>query len=231
MLAATTGLRAWQPRPRPRTFRSSSAVGEDPVGIGLVASLSHPGGNVTGVRLFTSELGPKRLDCPRPSPKPGLIAFVVDPDNRVNAAPDQADASGWQAVAQPLPDVECRNASEIDAAFATMARRGASAVLYGASTLFQVVSDQLITLARAAIDSQLRMARIRRGRRIDELQHKRSESGRQIGSLCRTDLEGCQTGGFTGGSVVALRVRHQPQDRQGARPHHPRRRYWPAPTR
>ena len=51
--------------------------GADPVGQGLVASLSRPGGNATGVAVFTNELGPKRLDLLRElAPKAGLIAFV-----------------------------------------------------------------------------------------------------------------------------------------------------------
>ena len=58
------------------------ATGLDPVMDGLVASLNRPGGNATGVSLFTTELGPKRLALLRElQPKPGTIAFVVDPNN------------------------------------------------------------------------------------------------------------------------------------------------------
>ena len=55
--------------------------GADPVGQGLVASLSRPGGNATGVAVFTNELGPKRLELLRELvPKAELIVFVVGND-------------------------------------------------------------------------------------------------------------------------------------------------------
>src|SRR5262249_18410048 len=55
--------------------------GEDPVPLGLVASINRPGGNATGVSLFTSELGPKRLGLMRELlQNPGTIAFVVNPN-------------------------------------------------------------------------------------------------------------------------------------------------------
>src|SRR5262245_62554982 len=64
---------------------------EDPVQLGLVASLNRPGGNATGVSSFGTELGPKRLGLLREaSPKPGLIAFVVNPN--AGSTPPQVES-------------------------------------------------------------------------------------------------------------------------------------------
>jgi putative ABC transport system substrate-binding protein len=57
------------------------ATGGDPLKLGLVESLNRPNGNATGVSVFVSELGPKRLQLLRDVvPGASLIAFVVDPN-------------------------------------------------------------------------------------------------------------------------------------------------------
>jgi putative tryptophan/tyrosine transport system substrate-binding protein len=57
-------------------------AGFDPIELGLVASLSHPGGNLTGVSILNSELGPKRLELLREAvPAVAVIALLVNPAN------------------------------------------------------------------------------------------------------------------------------------------------------
>jgi putative tryptophan/tyrosine transport system substrate-binding protein len=74
-------------------------VGSDPVRDGLVESLGRPGGNVTGVTLFTSELGPKRLGLMRELiPATTVIAVLVNPSSA--AAPNQVKE--MQAAAQAI---------------------------------------------------------------------------------------------------------------------------------
>jgi ABC-type uncharacterized transport system substrate-binding protein len=122
--------------------------GNDPVQQGLVKSLSHPGGNATGVYLFTSELGPKRLGLVRELiGKPGLIAFVADPNTTASPQQIEETRSAAKALGQPLLVLSAGTEREVAEAFSTMVQQKASAVLYGASTFYQVTSAHLIELA------------------------------------------------------------------------------------
>ena len=122
--------------------------GNDPVQLGLVKSISHPGGNATGVYLFTTELGPKRLGLVRELlGKPGLVAFVVDPN--ITTSPQQVEEtrSAAKALGQPLLVLRAGTEREVAEAFATIVEQKAGAVIYGASTFYQVIAAQLIELA------------------------------------------------------------------------------------
>ena len=124
------------------------ASGFDPVMDGLVASLNRPGGNATGVSLFTTELGPKRLELLRElQPKPGTIAFVVDPNNGTTPFQIKEMQAAAQTIGQPLLIAEAGTEDQVDKLFETMAERNIVAILFGASQYFQVITNQLVTLA------------------------------------------------------------------------------------
>src|SRR3984885_12472085 len=75
------GPRHWRPRRRQRRFRSYSKLGGDPVKAGLVASLNHPGGNLTGVSWTATALSAKRLDLLHQLvPKASVIGLLVNPN-------------------------------------------------------------------------------------------------------------------------------------------------------
>ena len=166
--------------------------GEDPVAIGLVVSLNHPGGNATGVSLFTTELGPKRLGLLRELlPKPGLIAFMVDPNNESTPLQIKQMQAAAKAVEQPLLVLNAGTESEIDSAFAAMARQRVSAVLYGASTSFQVVKDQLIALAaRQSIPALYEWREFVGAGGLMSYSTNVAESGLQIGTYTGQILKG-----------------------------------------
>jgi putative ABC transport system substrate-binding protein len=124
------------------------ASGLDPVMDGLVTSLNRPGGNATGVSLFTTELGPKRLALLRElQPKPGTIAFVVDPNNGTTPFQVKEMQAAAQTIGQPLLIAEAGTQDQVDKLFATMAERNIVAILFGASQYFQVITNRLVTLA------------------------------------------------------------------------------------
>jgi putative ABC transport system substrate-binding protein len=121
-------------------------VGPDPVELGLVDSFNRPGGNATGVQVFTTEVIPKRLELLREVlPQPGLIAFLVGPQ----ASPGQLREmeAAAQSVGQPILVLHGGDKVEIDNAFATMAEGQVRGLVFGASTYFQVIAGKLIALA------------------------------------------------------------------------------------
>jgi putative tryptophan/tyrosine transport system substrate-binding protein len=124
-------------------------VGEDPVKLGLVASLARPGGNLTGINFFANELAAKRLAFLQELvPKAVRIAVLVNPANipttetALRDIPEAARAIGLQ--------IQVLNAStsrEIEAAFATLARDRADALFVAPDTFFVSRNVQFATLA------------------------------------------------------------------------------------
>src|SRR5207245_2499378 len=120
----------------------------DPVASGLVASINRPGGNITGINFFTSELGAKRLEILREIvPKAKIIAILIDPssseaDARLGEIETAIRASGHQPVV-----ANASTTGEIEAAFATFVGARADALLVISSPLFTSRRDQVMALA------------------------------------------------------------------------------------
>ena len=124
------------------------STGIDPVGLGLVASLNRPGGNLTGVMLLVSELGGKQLGLLREIvPTATLIAVLLNPASP--AAEDELNYIQQAArnIKQEIHILHARDEREIDAAFATMIQLGAGALLVGSDPFFNSRRDQLVALA------------------------------------------------------------------------------------
>jgi putative ABC transport system substrate-binding protein len=100
------------------------AFGSDPVKLGLVASLNHPGGNITGVSYLATELGPKRLELLREMlPNATAVGFLVNPRNP-NTASDLPDMeAAARSLGQQLVIATVRGDSEIETAFAALKQR------------------------------------------------------------------------------------------------------------
>jgi putative tryptophan/tyrosine transport system substrate-binding protein len=123
-------------------------TGFDPVQLGLVASLSRPGGNLTGVSNLNVELGPKRLELVRELvPAATVIALLINPTNpnAENLLRDHQAAARTFGI--QLHVLRASNESEIDVIFSTLGQLGAEALGIGADTFFISRSKQLAALA------------------------------------------------------------------------------------
>jgi putative ABC transport system substrate-binding protein len=122
--------------------------GSDPVRDGLVSSLNRPGGNVTGIAVFTTSLGPKRLELLRELlPKGGAIAFLVNPSSQIAEIQVKEIQAAARAVGQQIYVLNASSESEIERAFAILVQRKASGLLMSADLFFQVQREQLVALA------------------------------------------------------------------------------------
>jgi putative tryptophan/tyrosine transport system substrate-binding protein len=124
-------------------------VGDDPVKLGLVASLSRPGGNATGINFFVAELTAKRLGLLRElSPKTARIGLLVNPSNVGNAeraVKDVTAAAG--AIGLQVQVLNAGTSDEIDAALATLAGERADALLVAPDAFFNTRRVQIAILA------------------------------------------------------------------------------------
>jgi putative tryptophan/tyrosine transport system substrate-binding protein len=112
-------------------------TGVDPVGLGLVASLARPGGNVTGVTSIQSELAGKRVEILKECiPRAGRIAILWDSGNHGSALVEHDAKSAATSMGIAVQSIAVRSPSEFDAAFAAMKRARAEAVILVASPPF-----------------------------------------------------------------------------------------------
>jgi putative ABC transport system substrate-binding protein len=122
--------------------------GEDPVGLGLVANLARPNGNVTGIYFLLDELATKRLRLLHDLvPKAARVAVLVNPANR------QTTETTLREVREAAPSIglqiQILNAStigEIDAAFATLERDRPDALFVAPDAFFTSRRGQFATL-------------------------------------------------------------------------------------
>jgi putative ABC transport system substrate-binding protein len=142
----------------PPTFAAKAAtttipivflVGDDPARLGLVTTLSRPGGNVTGVNILTSELAGKRLELLRELvPRAAHVAVL---DNPANVAATETQLKDVDASARAMGlQIQIHNgntSAEIDAVFETMGRERPDAVFVAASAFFNGRRVQLTQLA------------------------------------------------------------------------------------
>jgi len=106
------------------------AVGGDPVERGLVASLSRPGGNLTGISVLAAELNPKRVELlSELVPQAGVVALLVNSNspNAERVMRDVQEAARMKGV--QLDILKAGTEAEIDAAFATLVQHHTGALL------------------------------------------------------------------------------------------------------
>jgi putative ABC transport system substrate-binding protein len=147
VIAAGGGISALAAKSATSTIPIVFSVGRDPVEFGLVDSLSHPGGNLTGFNDLLTELTPKRLELLSDLvPQASAIALLVNPTNS-NAERIMTDIQeAARAKGLNLHILKAGTESEIDAAFATVAQLH-GALLIGVDGFFSSRRDQIVALA------------------------------------------------------------------------------------
>jgi putative ABC transport system substrate-binding protein len=123
-------------------------TGGDPVAVGLVASLNRPGGNLTGVASFGTELLPKQLQLLREvipnAAQFGVLADPASPGTQI-ALPDLLAASSKLGV--HLIVVNAKSDSDLEPAFATLSQQHVGAVLVTATSYINRHTEQIAVLA------------------------------------------------------------------------------------
>ncbi len=123
-------------------------MGGDPVEAGIVASLGHPGGNVTGVSFLGVEVMAKRLELLHELvPKATVIAFIVNPNTSTAELQTRNMREAAQAFGQQLRVLRAGTDEEIDAAFATFAQLRPGALPVGTDAFFYDRRKQFAALA------------------------------------------------------------------------------------
>jgi len=148
VIAATSTPAAVAAKPATSTIPIVFEMGSDPVELGLVASLSRPGGNVTGVSNLTVELGSKQLGLLHELvPGTTVIAVLVNPnfagaEKQVRDVEAAARTLGLQLIV-----LRASTDREIETAFTTMARHSVGALLVSIDPFFIARRDQIVALA------------------------------------------------------------------------------------
>jgi len=121
--------------------------GDDPVKLGFVTAINHPGGNMTGVSLFTGSLAPKRLQLLREVvPDAGVIGFLLDPKNPNSELQLRDAEAAAKALGVKMPVLGAGTEDEIERVFASLDQQRAKALLVGDSPFFLGGRDKLIAL-------------------------------------------------------------------------------------
>ena len=195
--------------------------GSDPIGAGLVSSINRPTGNVTGIAPMFTMLGTKNLELLHELvPKATVIGALANQSNP-NADHQVKDLeAAARILGLDLVVLAGSNEREIDSSFATMAER----MDRSSGRYCRWFSDQ-------SAGSNYRVSRplfgarnvstqpIRRGGWTDELWRQSSRRIFANRQLCRKDSQGCRARRSAGVAADQSRVRHQSQNREGARPH------------
>jgi len=123
-------------------------VGDDPVHLGLVSSLNRPGGNATGMSVFTTELGSKRLEILRELvPNASTIGLLINPNYQGSARESEEVQTAAKGIGKEILVLNASNEHEIDAAFSTLTQQHVDALMVSADALFVSRRDQLVALA------------------------------------------------------------------------------------
>ena len=152
VLAATSTPAALAAKGVTTTVPTVFTTAANPVELGLVASLSRPGGNLTGASQLNVETGPKRLELVREViPAATVVGLLVNPTNPAARTLSRGLEAAARTLGLQLDVLQGSTERDIDDAFATLVQRQASALVIVPDALFNSQSEQLgaLTLRHA----------------------------------------------------------------------------------
>jgi putative ABC transport system substrate-binding protein len=123
-------------------------TGSDPVERGIIDSLARPGGNLTGVVIFTAVLSAKRVELLRElSPKAAVIGMLTNPSNLNHDLQSRDAAEAARALGLQLRAASAANEPDLDAAFSFFAQQQIDAALSQPDPFFNSRREQIVALA------------------------------------------------------------------------------------
>jgi putative ABC transport system substrate-binding protein len=201
----------------------------DPVGLGFVATLARPGGNLTGVSLQLRELAAKRLELLITAvPSAKRVGVLWDP-RLLSGVPElrEIELAARSLNVELLP-AELRDPDDFAPAIRVMLEQRAGALFVVPGPIFTEHIHRILNLtAGARLPTMVpRRDNVEAGGpdivRAELARHVSAPCG-----VCGQDFEGRQAGRSPSRAADQVRARHQPQDRQGAGSHHPVHIAWP----
>ena len=124
------------------------ATGDDPIRLGLVASLNRPEGNVTGIFFYSGVLESKQLELLREvAPKATVIGLLVNPTSPASVAQARDAQAATRALGQQIHIVNATSERDIDLAFVTLVQHQVSGILIAGNALFTGQHNRLVALA------------------------------------------------------------------------------------
>jgi putative ABC transport system substrate-binding protein len=124
-------------------------LGAEPVTAGVVLSLGRPGGNFTGMDVFSVELDTKRLALLKEAfPKISQVVLLWNPDNPSGPPQRYRVETAGQTLGVQVRLLEARRPEELDTAFAAMARQRPDALLVNADPMYDSQRQRIVELAR-----------------------------------------------------------------------------------
>jgi putative ABC transport system substrate-binding protein len=154
VIVATTTPAALAVKAATTTIPVVFETGADPITVGLVASLNHPGGNFTGVTQTNAEITPKRLQLLHELlPMAKVFVLLVNPSDPANAERNRQEVqAAASSLGLQLHILDIRSDADIDQAFEKLVKMQASGVVVGSGPFFVSRTEKLAALgARHAV--------------------------------------------------------------------------------
>jgi len=194
VIASTGGSASLAAKAATTTVPIVFVVPDNPVTLGLVASLARPGGNATGVNFLVAELGSKQLGLLHELvPAAVRVGLLVNPRVPQTELATRDVAAAASAIGLQIDVVEASDSREIEAAFRTLVRNRADALVVGPDPFFASRRLQLATLAtRHAIPAVYNIREYAEAGGLMSYGTSRMEAYRQVGIYTGKILKGAK---------------------------------------